>query len=135
MSLGIGISSPGLETPGYLQADIILRNSLVSLYITQISPGALRGFFQTSETVICFCLKKVLFVSIAAFVPGAIPCSHLSGFRKIPKIFCLDKPYWRIFTLECSVQKNLPVPRGVLKTGFINFIVGSTGLEPVTFAM
>lgn len=41
ISSGIGIDSPGFETPGYRQAEIIFLNSLASLYIIQISPGAL----------------------------------------------------------------------------------------------
>ena len=118
MSSGIGISSPGFEIPGYLQALIIFLKSFTSLYINQISPGALLGFCLKSFSLPrdgSFCCHFTGFVFITAVVPGTIPCSFLSGFRKIPNNFCFDSPYCLILILECSVQKSF------LYAGFTNF--------------
>src|SRR3989344_6499246 len=76
----------------------------LSLYISQISPGAL--FSQGLSAFFCVNFRVgPRFVCIKAVQPGAIPFSWRSGRRNTCNIFPWESPYWRIFILECSVQK------------------------------
>jgi hypothetical protein len=139
MSSGNGISSPAFETPGYLHAETIFLCAtpplLKSLYIIQISPGAFPPKLAFGEILTgpskCLLRKllsgffHLLFVFIAATRPGTIACSERSGFRKIPKSFCFDKPYWRIFIFECSVQTTFICGRYRIRTYGLSDVNGT----------
>ena len=103
ISFGMGIWSPGLEIPGYLQALIILLVFLTSLYINHISPG---GLFCHLFFSICSLLFVLCFITlvITAIVPPTIPCSFLSGLLSNFINLLFERPYCFILNKECWVH-------------------------------